>query len=328
MASILHGVLNATNFRNPFLRTLVPSIGLAYGIQAAVAVPSIFLQTERFYDLSGSLTYISCAALSLYLPTIRARLAAGPGSTGPAWPSLLGSLVSKGGVSAWNWRQVVLSAAVTFWATRLGSFLFSRITADDGKDSRFDSIRSSPPKFFVAFFAQATWVSLCLIPVLAINSIPATTLAALPLVTITDIIGILLYVGGLAFEATADQQKSQWVKEKKEKKHSEDFLTRGLWSKSRHPNYFGESTLWTGIATTAAGVMLSNVGQAGMGFSGSAVSRIGALAMAAVSPAFVTFLLLKVSGIPLSENKYDMRYGDRKDYQEWKKNTPMFIPKL
>lgn len=107
----------------------------------------------------------------------------------------------------------------------------------------------------------------------------------------------------------------------------------------------GESTLWTGIATTAAGVMLSSVGQAGMGLSGSGISRIGALAMAAVSPAFVTFLLFKVcssgltfsparltlfqvSGIPLSENKYDKRYGDRKDYQEWKKNTPMFFPKL
>lgn len=59
-------------------------------------------------------------------------------------------------------------------------------------------------------------------------------------------------------------------------------------------NYFGESTLWTGIATTAAGVMLSNVGQAGMGSSGNIVARLGALAMAGVSPAFVTFLLLKV----------------------------------
>lgn len=235
MASILHGLLNATNFRNPFLRTLVPSIGLAYGIQAAVAIPSIFAQTERFYDLSGSFTYISCAALSLYLPTIRARLAALPGTTGPAWPSLLQSLTSKGGVSAWNWRQVVLSAAVTFWAARLGSFLFARITAEDGKDSRFDDIRVKPSKFAVAFFAQATWVSLCLMPVLAINSIPATALAALPFFTITDILGLLLYVGGITFEATADRQKSQWMKEKKEKKHEEDFLTRGLWSKSRHP---------------------------------------------------------------------------------------------
>lgn len=142
---------------------------------------------------------------------------------------------------------------MTVWAARLGTFLFSRITADDGRDSRFDNIRGSPPKFLGAFFAQATWVSLCLLPVLAINAIPSTTLAALPFFTITDIIGLLLYVGGLSFEAVADRQKSQWIKEKKEKKHSEDFLTRGLWSKSRHPNYFGESTLWTGIATTAAG---------------------------------------------------------------------------
>jgi steroid 5-alpha reductase family enzyme len=231
-------------------------------------------------------------------------------------------------VSAWNWRQVVLSAAVTFWAARLGSFLFKRITADEGKDSRFDEIRGNPAKFLGAFLAQATWVSLCLMPVLAINSIPATTLAALPFLTVTDVIGVLLYVGGIGFEMTADGQKTQWLKEKKEKKHSEEFLTRGLWSKSRHPNYFGESTLWTGIATTAAGVLVSNVGQAGVGLSGSAIARAGAISMAAVSPLFVTFLLLKVSGVPLSETKYDKKYGDRKDYQEWKKNTPMFIPKF
>lgn len=113
MSAILHGMLNATNFRNPFLRTLVPSIGLAYGIQAAVAIPSIIWQTERFYDLSGSLTYISCTALSLYLPTLRARAAATTAATAPAWPSLLASLTSKGAVNAWNWRQVVLSAAVS-----------------------------------------------------------------------------------------------------------------------------------------------------------------------------------------------------------------------
>ena len=294
MSGLVNGLLHATNYKNPFLRTLIPSIGLAYGIQAAVAIPSIAFQTERFYDLSGSLTYISCTALSLYLPTLRARAAASFASSAPAWPSLLASLTSKDAVNAWNWRQVALSAAVTIWATRLGSFLYARITADDGQDSRFDKIRGSPPKFLGAFFAQATWVSLCLLPVLAINSIPATTLAALPFFTITDIIGILLYVGGLSFEATADRQKSQWLKEKKEKKHSEDFLTRGLWSKSRHPNYFGESTLWTGIATAAAGVMMSGVGQAGMGLSGGLAAKAGALAMAGVSPAFVTFLLLKV----------------------------------
>ncbi|KAL1297324.1 hypothetical protein AAFC00_004872 [Neodothiora populina] len=327
--TVLNAMLQLSNFKNPFLRTLIPCIGTAYAIQAGVAIPSILAQTERFYDLSGSLTYISCTALSLALPTLRARAAAySAGGPLPPWPSLLASLTSKGGVSVWNWRQVLLSTAVTIWATRLGTFLFKRITAEDGQDSRFENIRNSPPKFLGAFFAQATWVSLCLLPVLAVNAVPATTLAALPFITLTDLLGFSLFIGGITFEATADRQKSEWMREKKEKKHSEDFLTRGLWSKSRHPNYFGESTLWTGIATVAAGVLASHVGQMGMGFSGGVVGRMGAIAMAAVSPAFVTFLLFKVSGIPLSEEKYDKRYGDRKDYQQWKKDTPMFFPKF
>ena len=173
----------------------------------------------------------------------------------------------------------------------VGTFLFARISSD-GHDSRFDSIRSSPPKFLGAFFAQATWVTLCLLPVLALNSIPSTLLSSSFL--LTDIVGLLLYTGGLSFEVVADRQKSKWVEEKKAKKHEEDFLARGLWSKSRHPNYFGEATLWTGIATLAGGVMVSNVGQLGMGFAGGLGGRVAALAMAGVSPAFVTFLLFKV----------------------------------
>ncbi|KAL8949270.1 MAG: hypothetical protein Q9222_004609 [Ikaeria aurantiellina] len=326
--TLFNSILHATNFSRPFLSTLVPSIGLAYTIQGLAAVPSIIAQTERFYDLSGSLTYISCTALSLYLPTIRARAAAAAaGTIKPAWPSILGALSGSGGL---NWRQVFLSAAVSVWATRLGTYLFSRITSDNGTDSRFDDIRTSPPKFLGAFFAQATWVTLCLMPVLAINALPASLFASLPAaITLTDILGALLYIGGISFEVTADRQKDKWVQEKKTKKHNEDFLTRGLWSKSRHPNYFGEVTLWTGIATLAGGVLVSSAGQVGMGLAGSALlGKATAMAMAGVSPAFVSLLLFKVSGIPLSEGKYDKRYGDRKDYQEWKKNTPMFFPKF
>jgi hypothetical protein len=117
--TILTSLLQLTNYKNPFLRTLVPSIGLAYGLQAAVAVPSIIAQSERFYDLSGSLTYLSCAALSLYLPAIRARSAAKlTGAPLPAWPSLADALQGKGGALGFNWRQVVLSAAVSVWASR------------------------------------------------------------------------------------------------------------------------------------------------------------------------------------------------------------------
>jgi len=117
--SFLSAFLHATNFKTPFLRTLLPTIGLAYGIQAAVAIPSILYQSERFYDLSGSLTYLSCTALSLYLPTLRARAAARlHGTSLPPWPSLLASLTGQGAANAWNWRQVVLSAAVSIWAAR------------------------------------------------------------------------------------------------------------------------------------------------------------------------------------------------------------------
>ena len=116
--AILSTLLHATNYHQPFLRTIVPSIGLAFGIQAAFAVPSILLQSERFYDLSGSLTYLSCTALSLYLPTIRARAAAAAvGATKPAWPSLLASM-SGGGAGLLNWRQAFLSIAVSIWAAR------------------------------------------------------------------------------------------------------------------------------------------------------------------------------------------------------------------
>lgn len=218
---------------------------------------------------------------------------------------------------------------------KVGTYLFRRISSDDGKDSRFDSIRGSPSKFYVAFFAQATWVSLCTLPVILVNSVPRSAYAASAFGTaisarpyLTDILGLAIFVFGLAFEVTADRQKDAWVKAKKEKKHSEEFLTHGLWSKSRHPNYFGEATLWSGIAIAAAGLLVRQPAQAALGLSGSAASQMLVTGMCAASPAFVSFLLLKISGVPLSENKYDKRYGDRKDYQKWKEETPMFIPKF
>ncbi|KAK3381672.1 hypothetical protein B0H63DRAFT_476358 [Podospora didyma] len=328
--TLLQSLLHLTNFKSPLLRTLVPSVAAAYAIQAAFAIPSIAAQSERFYDFSGSLTYLSVTALSLYLPALRARYAlttAAPGIVAPLSKALpLPSLLSPftggaGAANAFNWRQVVLSAAVGIWSIRLGSYLFERILKE-GKDSRFNEIKKSPPRFYGAFMIQATWVALCAMPVIAINSVPAAAFAGAGL-KLTDIVGLSLYVGGLTYEIIADRQKAKWSREKNEKVHDEQFLTRGLWSKSRHPNYFGESTLWTGIATTAAGALLAGPVQTALG-----LGPASALSLCFISPAFITFLLLKVSGVPLSEKKYDKRYGDRKDYQEWKKNTPMFIPKL
>ncbi|MCJ1465484.1 hypothetical protein MMC07_004102 [Pseudocyphellaria aurata] len=316
-------------FSKPLLLTLVPCVSLAYGIQGLVAVPSIAAHTERYYDLSGSLTYLSCTALSLALPVIRAKRSGAVAG----WRSAL--MGKAAGAVRWDWRQVALGAAVGVWATRLGTHLYARISSS-GSDSRFDAIRDSVPKFGLAFFAQATWVSICLLPVLALNSIPAARLAATVLprsVAVTDALGLLLFGGGLTLEVLADRQKSAWLQAKREGKHHEDFLASGLWARSRHPNYFGETMLWSGIAVLAGGVLTRSAGVAGMlGMKpGAAVGwrgRLLGLMLAGASPAFVATLLLFGSGVPLSEAKYDQRYGDREDYRRWKRETPVFWPKL
>ncbi|KAK9793156.1 hypothetical protein SCARD494_06628 [Seiridium cardinale] len=101
--------------------------------------------------------------------------------------------------------------------------------------------------------AQATWVSLRLMPVIAVNSVPPAVFAALPGLKITDFLGLALYLCGFAFDVTAGRQKSKWMHGKRTKQRDEEFLIKGPWS-SQYPNYFGESTLWTGIAIAAAAI--------------------------------------------------------------------------
>ena len=145
---------------------------------------------------------------------------------------------------------------------------------------------------FLGFWVfQMFWVWTVSLPVTVLNSPNVTKYGQPDFGTGRDIAGVILYSIGLFMESWSDIQKYRF-----RSKHQNDgaVCNVGLFMYTRHPNYFGESTLWTGIATTAAGVLVSNVGQSGMGLSGSATARVGALAMAAVSPAFVTFLLFKV----------------------------------
>jgi hypothetical protein len=118
--TLLQKLLHLTNFRSPFLRTLVPSVSAAFAIQTAFAVPSIISQSDRLYDASGALTFLSVTLLSLYLPSLRAQsLAAATGSAKPALPSVLAPFLGgNSGPSGFNWRQVTLSLAVALWSLR------------------------------------------------------------------------------------------------------------------------------------------------------------------------------------------------------------------
>jgi steroid 5-alpha reductase family enzyme len=247
------------------------SVGLAFLIQWLVFIPAYLLQTEKFFDLTGSITYISVIAIAV--------------------------IFSKGADS----RSILLAALVGIWAIRLGTFLFRRIQKA-GKDDRFDEIKPSFIRFLNVWTIQGLWVTFTMAA--ALVAITTTTRKELDLFAI---LGFLIWIFGFAIEVIADSQKSRFSANPDNKGK---FIQTGLWSRSRHPNYFGEIILWVGVAVIAFPVLQ------------------GWQWVALISPVFVTFLLTRVSGVPLLENKADKKWGGQEDYESYKKRTPVLIPRL
>ncbi len=198
----------------------LPLFGLAvvliFLIQWIVFVPSFLWHTEKFFDLTGSLTYLTVTALAVLLSPVR------------------------------DARSVVLWIMVSVWAMRLGYFLFTRIQRD-GHDGRFDELKVSFPRFLMTWTLQGLWISLTLAA--ALVAITAQGRKELGLV---EGIGILIWLVGFGVEAVADDQKRRW---RANKRNKGKFIHTGLWAWSRHPNYFGEILLWIGVAIIALPVL-------------------------------------------------------------------------
>ena len=192
------------------------SVGLAFLVQWLVFIPAYLLQTERYFDLTGSITYISVTIISVLL-----------------------SPVVDG-------RSILLLVLVVIWAARLGSFLFRRIHKA-GKDARFDKIKPSFPRFLMTWTLQGLWVTFTLAAGLA--AITTTTRKELGLFAL---VGFLIWVFGFAVEVAADTQKSRF---KANPGNKGKFIHTGLWARSRHPNYFGEIVLWIGVAVIALPIL-------------------------------------------------------------------------
>lgn len=246
-------------------------VALAFIIQWLAFIPAWFFQTERFYDLTGSLTYLSTVAVALFL-----------GGSG-------------------DFRAQLLAVLVAIWALRLGSFLFARISKD-GKDGRFDSIKPHFARFLMVWTLQGLWVAVTAGAALA--AISANTVVA-PDAFLW--VGLLLWLLGFVIEVIADRQKQRF---RNEPENHGVFIQSGLWSVSRHPNYFGEILLWLGIAVMAYPALS------------------GWQYITLVSPLFVFFLLTRISGIPLLEKRADKRWGDDAAYQAYKARTPVLVPFL
>jgi steroid 5-alpha reductase family enzyme len=272
---------------------LLPVIGTAFGIQAASLLIAVPLQTERFYDLSGSSTYLACLALSIF----RGRT---------------GSLINI--LSQLHLRQLIVGTTTTLWAGRLAAFLVYRINRD-GKDTRFDKIKVDPLRFSAAWIMQAFWISLTALPCYALLATPASRLAPFGAL---DSIGLTVWILGFLIESISDWQKLQWQARIGPELRKTSFINEGLWSFSRHPNYFGEITLWFG------NFLLCSAAFRHLGV----VTACSMTALFSISPLFITSLLFRVSGIPLLEKSSDRRFGHLKEYQNYKKEVPVFFPKF
>lgn len=253
----------------------VPVFALAvvvtFGVQWLVFVPSFLARTERFFDLTGSLTYIGVT---------------------------LGTMLLTPGPDA---RSLLLGAMVVAWAGRLGTFLFRRVHRS-GSDDRFDQIKTSFVRFLGVWTIQGLWVSVTA----AAAWIAMATTRRVEL-DVFALVGTLLWALGFGIEVVADLQKSRF---RADPANRGRFISTGLWSRSRHPNYFGEIVLWLGVAVVALPVLQ------------------GWQWVGLVSPVFVALLLTRVSGVPLLEAKADAKWGGEPDYEAYKARTPVLVPRL
>jgi steroid 5-alpha reductase family enzyme len=243
---------------------------LAYVINWIVFVPSYLAKTEAYFDLTGSLTYISLIVVSV---------------------------LASNDVDA---RALIVAAAVVIWALRLGSFLFRRVKRDGG-DGRFDWIKTNFLRFFMTWSLQGLWVLLTLAAALAV-----ITAEDREDVDVFMIVGMVVWLLGFAIEVVADRQKSAF---RADPANEGRFVTSGLWAWSRHPNYFGEITLWVGIAITAIPVLS------------------GWRWLVLISPVFVVVLLTRISGIPMLERRGEKRWGTDPEFRAYTDNTSVLIPR-
>ncbi|CAK8683915.1 unnamed protein product [Clavelina lepadiformis] len=251
------------------MHNLLSALLVDFFIQIVGFSLAITLQTEKFYDFAGSFTFILLAQLSL----------------------------------RWNvrqsFRQVLVTSMVTIWALRLGGFLFYRVLLAGG-DHRFDKVKTKPVTFFIYWMIQGVWVYVTVLPTLLLNNKKNYSQLSLQ-----DYLGIAVWLTGFLIEVVADWQKMAF---RNNPDNTGKFISSGLWSISRHPNYFGEIVMWVGIFLVASTV-----------FTGWEWLSI-------FSPMFVYYLLTNVSGIPILERSSMKRYGSLGSYKEYINNVPVLVP--
>ena len=250
--------------------------GLSFLIHLVAFIPSYIYKTEKFFDLTGMIAFVSVISYALYLKI-----------------SIVDFIDTE---------SIILSTLIFMWTIRLGFFLFYRVLKA-GEDKRFSKMKQSFITFLPVWVMSAFWVCFTSAPALAVitSIIPEKVDYSL------IYIGITLWGFGFLFECIADFQKTYF---KSKSKNKNQFIKKGLWAISRHPNYFGEIILWIGISMISFSMLN------------------GWQYLTLFSPVFVYILLTNISGINLLEKNSDNKWGDLDSYQKYKKETPELIPKF
>ena len=253
---------------------VINAIILIFIIHWISFIPANIYKTEKFFDLTGSLTYISVVCYVLYSKSV-------------SFDSILG--------------EIIISASIIIWAVRLGSFLFLRIKKA-GEDKRFREFKKSWSRWFLTWTTSGMWVTIC--SLCALTAISSNSVIEIGLLFY---LGLFLFITGLIIEIVADLQKTKFrsIPTNKEK-----FISTGLWSKSRHPNYVGEITLWFGISI--------------MSFS----NLNGLELITLISPIFTYWLLVYVSGVNILEKNGKKKWGHLESYKKYIKKTPRLFFKI
>ena len=279
--SIIHIVISLIAFSLSYflaystgLDLVKETVIIVFVIQWALFVPAYLFRTEKFFDLAGSVTYIFAVSFVVFK--------------------------SNSDLLNYDIGSLILSLVIIIWALRLGSFLFLRIKKA-GEDKRFKEIKTSPTRFFMTWSLQGMWVSLC--------SACALTALANPIGIQTNLLfyfGLFIFLSGFILEIIADTQKSKFRSNTENKNR---FISTGLWSFSRHPNYLGEIILWLGISVMSI----------------SALS--GWQYVTLISPVFTYILLVYISGVRLLEESGKEKWGHLEEYKKYLKNTPSLLIK-
>jgi len=195
---------------------------------------------------------------------------------------------------------LILAALAYVWGLRLAIRIF-RKNYGKPEDFRYKAWRDAWGKSFLVrsflqvYMLQGLVVFIVALPITLSLAFPASEPSRLLFV-----LGVIIWCVGFFFETIGDYQLDRFLKNPANKG---TIMTTGLWKYSRHPNYFGESTMWIGIAVAASGLSTLPL----LGF---------------VSPLLITFLLLKVSGVPLLEKRFEGNPA----WEAYKARTSVFVP--